>query len=38
MTLNGPGMYTAASDLTAYGQQMVLSSYGLTRAVKATDF
>lgn len=38
MTLNGPGMYTAASDLTAYGQQMVLSSYALARAQKATDF
>jgi mannan endo-1,4-beta-mannosidase len=38
MTLNGPGMYTASSDLTTYGQQMVLSSYGLTRAVKASDF
>ena len=38
MTLNGPGMYTVASDLTAYGQQMVLSSYGFTRARKATDF
>jgi len=38
MTLNGPGMYTAASDLTAYGQQMVLSSYALARAQKASDF
>jgi hypothetical protein len=31
-------MYTAASDLTAYGQQMVLSSYALARAQKASDF
>jgi mannan endo-1,4-beta-mannosidase len=38
MTLNGPGMYTSASDLTSYGQQVVLSSYGLTRAQKASDF
>jgi mannan endo-1,4-beta-mannosidase len=38
MTLNGPGMYTVASDLTTYGQQMVLSSYALVSAQKATDF
>jgi hypothetical protein len=38
MTLNGPGMYTAPSDLTNYGQQMVLSGYALVRAQKATDF
>ena len=38
MTLNGPGMYTAASDLTTYGKQMVLSSYALARAQKASDF
>jgi mannan endo-1,4-beta-mannosidase len=38
MTLNGPGMYTAPSDLTTYGQQMVLSTYGFARAQKATDF
>ena len=38
MTLNGPGMYTSASDLTIYGQQVVLSSYGLVRAQKATNF
>jgi hypothetical protein len=38
MTYNGPGMYTVASDLTTYGQQMVLSSYALVSAQKATDF
>jgi mannan endo-1,4-beta-mannosidase len=38
MTLNGPGMYTSASDLTTYGQQMVLSNYALALAKKATDF
>jgi mannan endo-1,4-beta-mannosidase len=38
MTLDGPGIYNAPSDLTTYGQEIVLSSYGLTRAVKATDF
>jgi hypothetical protein len=38
MTLHGPGIYNAASDLTTWGQQMVLSNYALTRAVKATDF
>jgi hypothetical protein len=38
MTFNGPGMYTVPSDLTAYGQEMVLSNYALARAQKATDF
>jgi mannan endo-1,4-beta-mannosidase len=38
MTLNGPGMYTSASDLTTYGQEMVLSNYALALAKKATDF
>ena len=38
MTMNGPGMYTAASDLTTYGKQMVLSNYALALAHKATDF
>jgi hypothetical protein len=38
MTFDGPGVYNTTSDLTTYGQQIVLSSYGLTRAVKATDF
>jgi hypothetical protein len=38
MTLNGPGMYTVASDLTTYGQQMVLSNYAFVLAQRATDF
>jgi mannan endo-1,4-beta-mannosidase len=38
MTFNGPGMYTSPSDLTAYGQEMVLSNYGFARAQKASDF
>ena len=38
MTLDGPGMYTSASDLTTYGKEMVLSTYALVRARKATDF
>jgi mannan endo-1,4-beta-mannosidase len=38
MTLDGPGMYTVPSDLTTYGREMVLSSYALPRAQKATDF
>jgi len=38
MTLNGPGMYTVPSDLTTYGKEVVLSSYGLVNARKATDF
>jgi mannan endo-1,4-beta-mannosidase len=38
MTLDGPGMYTVAADLTTYGKEMVLSSYALPRAQKATDF
>ena len=39
MTFHGPGMYNgSSSELTTYGQQMVLSSYALRRAVKATDF
>jgi len=38
MTLDGPGMYTAPSDLTTYGKEMVLSNYALVRARKATDF
>jgi hypothetical protein len=38
MTFNGPGIYTVASDLTTYGQQMVLSDYALKLAQKATDF
>jgi hypothetical protein len=31
-------MYTSPSDLTAYGQEMVLSNYGFARAQKASDF
>jgi mannan endo-1,4-beta-mannosidase len=38
MTLDGPGMYTSASDLTTYGKEMVLSNYALVLAHKATDF
>jgi Cellulase (glycosyl hydrolase family 5)/Putative Ig domain len=38
MTLHGPGIYNAPSDLTTYGQEMVLSNYALVRARKATDF
>jgi hypothetical protein len=38
MTFHGPGMYNGTSDLTTWGQEMVLSNYALTRAVKATDF
>jgi hypothetical protein len=38
MTFDGPGMYNAPSDLTTYGQEMVLSNYALVRARKATDF
>jgi mannan endo-1,4-beta-mannosidase len=38
MTFKGPGIYTLSSDLTTYGQQMVLSSYALKLAQKATDF
>jgi mannan endo-1,4-beta-mannosidase len=38
MTLNGPGMYTVSSDLTTYGQEMVLSNYGFVLAQRATDF
>jgi mannan endo-1,4-beta-mannosidase len=38
MRLEGPGTYNVTSDLTTYGQQIVLSNYGLTLAVKATDF
>jgi hypothetical protein len=38
MTFNGPGIYTVPSDLTTYGQEMVLSNYALALAKKATDF
>src|SRR5579863_2380619 len=38
MTFKGPGIYTVTSDLTTYGQEMVLSSYALKLAQKATDF
>jgi mannan endo-1,4-beta-mannosidase len=38
MTFNGPGIYTVTSDLTTYGQEMVLSNYALALAKKATDF
>jgi mannan endo-1,4-beta-mannosidase len=38
MTYAGPGIYNVASDLTTYGQQIVLSNYALTLAKKATDF
>jgi hypothetical protein len=38
MTFRGPGIYTVSSDLTTYGQEMVLSSYALKLAKKATDF
>jgi mannan endo-1,4-beta-mannosidase len=38
MTMSGPGIYNSPADLTTYGQEMVLSNYGLVRAQKATDF
>jgi len=38
MTFHGPGIYTVPSDLTTYGQEMVLSSYALKLARNATDF
>jgi hypothetical protein len=38
MTFRGPGIYTVSSDLTTYGQEMVLSGYALKLARKATDF